>query len=96
MTPTPKIERRKVPRQAAKVETTTVHEDGIVRKTGTIRNISPEGAKLSFASTEDIPDAAYILIPDRHQIEPYRVVWRSEDEVGLAFTAVEPPKPSKP
>lgn len=89
MTLQPKIERRKVERRDAKIDTTLVHDDGIKREAGVIRNISSAGAKLSLASTEHIPDSAYILIPIRHQIEACRVVWRSAYEVGLAFALAE-------
>lgn len=87
MTPKPKIERRKVPRRNAAMETVLVHENGVAREAGVIRDISVAGAKLAIASTGTLPDSAYILIPEQHQIEQCRIVWRSEHEVGLAFAA---------
>ena len=92
MTPTPKIERRKVPRRNTAMQTVLVHDNGVAREAGIIRDISTAGAKLTVASTGTIPDSAYILIPEQHQIEQCRVVWRSENEVGLAFAAAEPPQ----
>lgn len=92
MTPTPKIERRKAPRRKTAMQTVLVHDNGVAREAGIIRDISAAGAKLAVATTGSIPDSAYILIPEQHQIEQCRVVWRSENEVGLAFAAAEPPQ----
>lgn len=54
--------------------------------TCTVKNLSGTGALLSFGETKDIPDTLEILLDKRSTLAAASVVWRSERQLGIAFT----------
>ena len=56
-----------------------------------IRDISAGGAKLIFSQTASIPDVVELYIPQKDQTLRTHVIWRSGEEAGVAFRAVQAP-----
>jgi len=54
-----------------------------------VRDLSEKGARIIFSDTVTLPDVVELYIPQREQTLRARVQWRRNDEIGLAFTAVE-------
>jgi len=54
-----------------------------------VRDLSEKGARIIFSDTVTLPDMVELYIPQREQTLRARVQWRRNDEIGLAFTAVE-------
>lgn len=54
-----------------------------------IRDLSDKGARIIFSDTVTLPDVVELYIPQREQTIRAQVSWRRNDEIGLAFTAVE-------
>lgn len=54
-----------------------------------IRDLSEKGARIVFSDTVTLPDVVELYIPQRDQTLRARVHWRKNDEIGLAFTAME-------
>jgi hypothetical protein len=48
-------------------------------------NLSSTGAKISLAKTLFLPETFELHVPERHIRRTARVVWRSQDAVGLHF-----------
>jgi hypothetical protein len=51
----------------------------------TIRDYSPEGARLVSSDAVVVPDAVELEIPHRNEIVPAMVQWRRGGEIGVAF-----------
>ncbi len=51
-----------------------------------VRNLTAEGAKLTFASTLGVPEEFFLFLSNDHRIAPVRIVWRTEREAGVSFT----------
>ena len=58
-----------------------------------IRDLSDKGARIIFSDTVTLPDVVELYIPQRDRTFRARVQWRRNDEIGLAFTAVERAEP---
>jgi hypothetical protein len=54
-----------------------------------IRDLSEKGARIIFSDQVTLPDVVELYIPQREQTLRARVSWRRNDEIGLAFTAIE-------
>jgi hypothetical protein len=54
-----------------------------------IRDLSDKGARIIFSDTVTLPEVVDLYIPQREQTIRAQVTWRRNDEIGLAFTAVE-------
>ena len=61
-----------------------------------IRDLSDKGARIIFSDTITLPDLLEIYIPQRELTLRARVTWRKNDEIGLAFIAVERPADAEP
>jgi hypothetical protein len=51
-----------------------------------IRNLTADGAKLQLGSTQGVPDAFHLLIPQEFRIAPAQAIWRNAREIGIGFT----------
>ncbi len=51
-----------------------------------VRNLTDEGARLMLTSTLGVPTEFHLLIPTDSRMAPARVMWRTEHEIGVAFT----------
>ena len=50
-----------------------------------VRNFSTDGAKVVFADTVLVPDAFDLAVARKERTFRARMVWRLENEVGVAF-----------
>jgi diguanylate cyclase (GGDEF)-like protein len=50
-----------------------------------VKNLSDAGGRLQVTSTQDLPDAFQLVIEGRRENRSCRIVWRSDDRVGVAF-----------
>jgi hypothetical protein len=55
-----------------------------------VRDLSEKGARIIFSDQVTLPELIELYIPQRDQTLRARVTWRKNDELGLAFSAVEP------
>jgi uncharacterized small protein (DUF1192 family) len=54
-----------------------------------IRDLSDDGARISFSDTVELPEVIELDIPQRNLRRRARVVWRRSDEVGLSFSEAD-------
>ncbi|HET9716659.1 MAG TPA: PilZ domain-containing protein [Pseudolabrys sp.] len=52
-----------------------------------VRNISADGAKLSFCNTATVPDRFEVTIGQRERSYEARIIWRRPEEAGVQFLA---------
>jgi hypothetical protein len=50
-----------------------------------IRDITQLGARILFSDVVNLPDKVDLYIPQKNQTIRARVIWRHNDEIGLAF-----------
>lgn len=50
-----------------------------------VRNISPDGAKLTFTNAAAVPDEFDLTLSEKHRCYHVRAIWRSPDTVGVEF-----------
>jgi hypothetical protein len=50
-----------------------------------VKNLSNDGARISFANYTPLPDAFDITICRRRESYKANVIWRNATEIGLAF-----------
>jgi hypothetical protein len=62
-----------------------VHSGGRIRIECTVRDLSPEGARIQVAHDITLPDPFELQIPQRGMIEKSHIVWRHGDETGVHF-----------
>ena len=53
----------------------------------TVQNITAGGACLRVANTYGLPDAFELTFEHGRTRRPCRVAWRTNDQIGVAFTA---------
>jgi hypothetical protein len=52
----------------------------------TVRNVSDSGALLIFGENDPfVPELVELLLDNRRTVAPGRVIWRSENRIGLNF-----------
>jgi hypothetical protein len=61
-----------------------------------IRDLTDKGARIVFSDTITLPDTLELYIPHHETTLRARVTWRKNDEIGLAFIAVERPADAEP
>jgi hypothetical protein len=59
----------------------------------TVKNLSSIGACLSVASTYRLPDTFELTFEHGRSRRACRVIWRTDDKLGVAFIPAEPPRP---
>ncbi|WP_127753980.1 PilZ domain-containing protein [Devosia sp. 1566] len=79
-------DRRAVPRTETRLAVTIVHGGGVAREDGDVHNISTMGAKIAVQAAQALPEIFYLLMPG-HRLEVCKVVWRNDNEMGVAFQA---------
>jgi hypothetical protein len=62
-----------------------VHSGGRIRLECTVRDLSPEGARIQIARDITLPDPFELHIPQRGMAEKSHIVWRQGDETGVHF-----------
>lgn len=78
-------ERRKTPRRRVLKEGKIVYADGLRVLDCTIRDLSPEGAKLIIANTVGLPDAFHVYEKSSGMLYRASVSWRQANSVGVKF-----------
>ena len=78
-------ERRAARRQRALKESRILFSNGGAIDC-TVRNISDLGAMLRVEQTVVVPEEFELLLAEEKRIIPARMVWRSDRELGVAFT----------
>ena len=63
----------------------------------TIKNFSPQGAKIAIANTMSIPDSFDLEVPQKGRTYRARMTWRDETAIGVEFvedssTSLETPQ----
>lgn len=62
-----------------------VHSGGRIRLECTVRDLSPEGARIQVAGDITLPDPFELHIPQRGMAEKSHIVWRHGNETGVHF-----------
>jgi hypothetical protein len=78
-------ERRKSPRQRTLLGATVREMNNTATWSCTVRNICPDGARLSLANTTWLPEQFDLEIASHDKRKPVRVIWRTLDQVGVVF-----------
>ena len=56
-----------------------------------VRNISTSGAKITCKDPFVLPSEFALLISSEHTVQNVRVIWRSDEALGLQFTSERVP-----
>lgn len=78
------IEKRAVPRHRV-LKRGTLAFDGGGGLDCTVRNISPNGARIDIASPVGVPESFTLVIEADHFMRHCHAVWSSEQRIGVAF-----------
>jgi hypothetical protein len=81
----PILEQRRHRRHAAQLAATAVLNDGLVRRTTTIVNMSGGGAMLELPDSAPLTESVVLLYG--HSIEACTVVWQEDRRAGVRFDA---------
>jgi PilZ domain-containing protein len=81
-------ERRKAKRERSFLRSRIYFNNGRNRMDCLIRDISYEGARVTFSEPADVPDEVQLYIPDRKRLVLARVRWRHADKLGLSFSEI--------
>ncbi|WP_439527419.1 PilZ domain-containing protein [Pannonibacter sp.] len=87
-------ERRSAPRRRTLKSARIVFHNGTRVYDCVIRNSSDGGVLLNVPSTHDVPEAFLLYIDSEHIRRPTRVVWRTVDQIGVAFAGPAEPIPA--
>ena len=78
-------ENRKAARQKSFLQGRIFFSNGRTSFDCLIRDITHLGARIIFSDVVNIPDTVNLYIPQKNQTLRARVIWRHNDEIGLAF-----------
>jgi PilZ domain len=78
------IEKRAVPRHRV-LKGGTLAFSGGGGVDCTVRNISPNGARVDIANPVGLPEAFTLVIETDHFVRHCHAVWSSERRIGVAF-----------
>jgi len=79
-----KEDRRRTPRQRTLKGGRIVHNDGFSTFDCTVRNLTPEGAKLIVSSIMGIPQRFSLAMQDGRNFS-CETIWHTETEIGVKF-----------
>ena len=51
----------------------------------TVLDVSDEGARLAIKSPRTLPEVFYLVLSRNGTRRPCRLIWRSDDEIGLFY-----------
>src|SRR5215203_2348401 len=92
----PVTEPRSSPRQRSLMGAVLSFHNGRSTLDCLVRNISDSGARLSVSPSVSLLQTLELLIPQKGMTREARLVWRSENEVGVAFALPPPADEKKP
>jgi PilZ domain len=81
----PMHERRRIARRKSFLRGCVNFDNGRIAIDCLIRDITGLGARIVFSDTVSIPSEVDLHIPQKSQTLRARVIWRYDDEIGLAF-----------
>jgi hypothetical protein len=61
----------------------------------TVRDLSPEGAKLAFGGPTELPKTFSLVVHSTDKMIPAELLWQRGLSAGVAFTGPERPAPHK-
>lgn len=79
------LERRKTPRPRTLLSATIAFNKRASVMTCVVRNLTAGGAKVQFNQGSIVPDEIDLSVPHRAECWRGRIVWRSNEEAGIAF-----------
>jgi hypothetical protein len=82
-TATPMIERRAVPRRRVLKAGAIAYDGG--GTICTVRNLSPNGARIDLANPLGLPSSFTLVIRTDNIMRRCRPIWRSGNQLGVAF-----------
>ncbi len=80
-------DKRKAPRRRVLKEGKIVFADAMRVIDCTIRDMSPEGARLLISNTIGVPDSFNLYEKSTGLLYPANVVWRQSNALGVRFDA---------
>jgi hypothetical protein len=80
-------DKRKAPRRRVLKEGKIVFADAMRVIDCTIRDMSPEGARLLISNTIGVPDSFNLYEKSTGLLYPANVVWRQSNALGVSFDA---------
>ncbi|MDP3545025.1 MAG: hypothetical protein Q8S29_02480 [Phreatobacter sp.] len=89
MTTTAATERRAIQRSRTFWKGTILFPGGLRSTECTVRNFTPQGARLDCGGVNDLPDHFALKIPQKGETFDCTVVWRNLSEIGVAFVVAE-------
>lgn len=84
-------ERRQMPRHRTFLQGRVLYNNRRQSADCIIRELTDEGARLSFTDPVPLPHAFELHIPNRDQTIRVETVWNHGTEVGVCFARVETP-----
>lgn len=89
-------ERRRIARRKSFLRGCVNFDNGRIAIDCLVRDITELGARIVFSDTVSIPSVVDLHIPQKSQTLRARVIWRYDDEIGLAFVDVNQAAVSMP
>lgn len=89
MPTTAATERRATQRSRTFWKGTILFPGGLRSTECTVRNFTPQGARLDCGGVNDLPDHFQLKIPQKGETFDCSVVWRQIPEIGVAFVVEE-------
>ena len=80
------LERRAHPRPRTYLGGTIAFKQRTSVLTCVVRNLTSDGAKVTFEQGVIVPDDIDFVVPQRANTWRGRIVWRAPDSAGIAFT----------
>lgn len=80
-----RAEKRQMLRRRVLLPATIQFEDKNSVLSCTVKELSPDGARLKMASTCGVPERFALFIPALDEHLPCRIAWSTMQELGVAF-----------
>jgi hypothetical protein len=85
--PPPLAERRSRPRKKVLFAGVIVYGEGCYAINCRIRDLTDSSARVALPGSQDLPEEFYLINMKDQTAHKARMVWRKQDEVGLALEA---------
>ncbi|WP_170263291.1 PilZ domain-containing protein [Blastochloris sulfoviridis] len=83
-------DRRRHPRLRSLIGGRIIFNDGRSTLDCVLRNISPGGALIACSAAVSLPEIFDLLLPSKNRRLRVRLVWRHEDQLGIATLSPVP------
>lgn len=85
------LERRKAPRPRTLLSGTIAFNRRASVMSCVVRNLTSGGAKVQYHQGSIVPDEIDLSVQHRAECWRGRIVWRTKEEAGIAFTGTQAP-----